>query len=1297
MKSFVSKRLLALAAVSGTALTLAAGAFGQAAIMESHEALPDFDARTGSVAPSSAQLALVSALGAEARWNRFGTPQSLVKHGGYLASGISGNTAVAAARSWLETNKALFRLASVDELTLVTDGRLVGSDGYAVSFRQVFGDLETIEDGLVTVGIEGSAASGWKVAYASSSLTGDAALSGTAGITAQEAWIRAAANVGRGLSVLDTRAGKEVGGWAVFAVNGFDQPQRARLRALPTPKDGVVPVYETIFLEGTAAPAAYKHYVDARDGTVLFRHNLVEQSHADAVPFSGTLSGADGECSIDHGPYNAPAGTFSIDVSATFDVVANDIVLRLKRDGTIVQAADTLFSPEAIHYEPTGGVPPGDYFVQVCEFADGEPAVVSPATYRGTISVNHTAGASPFPYPPKWKVFPAYPLLNTLDTDPWNNPSTDIREVWCWDANVEGNPVAGCDREVGNLASRAPWDHVIATDSPSFTTVGNNAHSQESWESPFTPDATPYRPTSSDREYIFPWTNQWFASDCNYSAIVATGNDIDPAVTNLFAMHNRMHDWAYFLGFTEEHWNAQDHNFGLTPRGRQNDALLGDAQAGALTGPPPLALGRDNANMISLPDGVHPITNMYLWQPIAAAFYPPCVDGDFDMAVIGHEYGHLIENRMIGKGGTRTGHHAGAMGEANGDLLGMEVLNEYGFVPVAGENRYAVGAYATGEKQRGIRNYAMNWPSSGAAPAPSSFPQVNPLNFGNMGYDLTGPQVHADGEIWTATNFDIRQALNAKYDTAFPSSDVTLQRNCAEGRIAADRCPGNRRWMQLVYDAYLLMPVGPSMLDARDAYLAADQMRFGGANQAELWLAFARRGFGPNATSSNSNANTDTDPTPDFSSPLHANATVTFAAIARDEGNAPITNARVYVGHYEARTSPIADTDPATSGANLDATASVAPGTYEFIAHAPGYGHVRFRQTVAAGATVPVRIATATNWASISKGGSASGDGDRLDDLIDDTEATNWERTGEPAPGAQVTVDLAGVEARTVTRVQVSAMLRPPEEDEASQNRFTALRQFRIETSTDGATFTPAYTSPEDAFPADAPRPVAPAIILREFDIPDTQATHVRLVVVHNQCTGGPDFQGDQDAGDPLNNPDCDDGSTRDNQVRAAELQVFGSASAVTPGAGGAAGPPAGVPPGPPPGVQQTGPCTITGTEGNDTLRGTPGPDVICALGGNDVVYAGRGNDIVRAGRGRDIVYGGRGADRLFGNAGPDWLRGQGGRDRLVGGRDRDRLSGGAGRDTLNGHELPVRRDVLNGGPGVDRCRANRPDVRRAC
>ena len=86
--------------------------------------------------------------------------------------------------------------------------------------------------------------------------------------------------------------------------------------------------------------------------------------------------------------------------------------------------------------------------------------------------------------------------------------------------------------------------------------------------------------------------------------------------------------------------------------------------------------------------------------------------------------------------------------------------------------------------------------------------------------------------------------------------------------------------------------------------------------------------------------------------------------------------------------------------------------------------------------------------------------------------------------------------------------------------------------------FTSVFTSPADAFPARAPRPRAPELIIRSFDVPATRATHVRLRVLTNQCTGTPAYHGDQDD-DPLNVTDCRDGSTADDAVRAAELQVF--------------------------------------------------------------------------------------------------------------------------------------------------------------
>jgi hypothetical protein len=518
------------------------------------------------------------------------------------------------------------------------------------------------------------------------------------------------------------------------------------------------------------------------------------------------------------------------------------------------------------------------------------------------------------------------------------------------------------------------------------------------------------------------------------------------------------------------------------------------------------------------------------------------------MAVIGHEYGHMIENRMIGKGNRRSGFHAGAMGESFADFDAMEHLNEYGFVPVGGEDPWAVGAYVTGNPIRAIRNYSMRFPSSGQFPQPGAYGRVNPLNFSDIGYDLTGPQVHADGEIWSATNFDVRELFLARY--AGGASD---QRACADGERPVGSCPGNRRWIQLVYDAMLLMPTAPTMLDARDAYLAADVMRFGGANQDLLWLAFARRGFGQNAFVSGAG---DDEPKPDFESPRHPEATVVFdTQVIGEDGGAP--SADIFVGHYEARVSPIADTDPATTAAppganNLDDVARfvVPEDAYEFVARAKGYGHVRFRlDDLTPGETRRVTIKLRANLASKHRGAVASGDGVRLGDTIDDAEGTNWESDGVAVAGRKVTVDLTGG-VQTFNRVKVSAALQP------AQNRFTALRAFELYACTEGksganptcdgskaAGFTRIFRSGADAFPGDNPRPVQPVLILRSFDVPRTAATHLQIRVVTNQCTGQASFQGEQD-NDPQNRTDCRVGSgplpPRDKTVRISELEVFG-------------------------------------------------------------------------------------------------------------------------------------------------------------
>ena len=1202
-----------LAVVLGAVAAFATITAGSA--LATGEVLADLDNVAGRVVPTNAQKQVVADLGATAIWNDFGTPSSLIKSDGHLATGLKGPDAATVARNWIGANRALFRLSSTAGLKLV-QAEQVSEDGYTVLFRQRFGKLDATENGTASLAVKGSAAKGWSIVYAATSLTGDTAVTASPTLSATDAWLRGVSNVGRSVSIFDVGAAKSHAGWSVISVRGLSEPQRARLVALPTPTNGVRPVYETVYVDNrNGDTTAFMHYIDAVTGAVLLRKNIEEHSHPAADTFTGALPPVDGACE-DRGPWTVTGsesvGAVSVVVAA--HVAANDVVLHLVRNGLIVASQDTASSPEALVYDPPDSGQ-GTYNVRTCDFVDGTPWTPAPTNgYTGEITFSPVGAPGGLPYPPMWKAFPAYPRLG-VQAFPWNYPNTDTRDLWCWESTVgfPPQPVVGpggeaCDREVQNLASRFPWDVNGHTQTPTFTTSGNNAETAEAWTSPLTPGASAHKPISASRQYVYPWTNEWHRNahapgappGCSEANLVPhTGNDISAAVTNLFTMHNRIHDWAYFLSFNERRWNAQDSNFG-TGGTAENDPVVGNAQAGALNGGFPSYLGRDNANMVPTPDGVRAITNMYLWQPLAGGFYAPCVDGDYDQAVIGHEYGHLIENRMVGKGSTRGGHHMGAMGESSGDLMGAEYLNENGFVPVSDENPFSVGSYVTGNKDRAIRNYGMNFPRTGAFPTPGvslvrrarsgetgypagAGPLINPLNFSDIGYDITGSQVHADGEIWSAVNYDIRQALVAKYNAQFPAGNLTLQRDCANGNalggpLPPNQCPGNRRWIRIMFEAFVLTPsTAPSMLEMRNAYLAADQLLFSGANQAELWLAFARRGFGKDATSSNAVSNeNDGDPKPDFQRLVpNTNATVTFNAVASNEGNAPV-NARVYVGHYEARVSPTAVTGTPPSGTpgstNLDRRAGFAPGEYEFVARANGYGHVRFRQTFTAGQTTTVTITMPTNFASTSKGAVAAGDGANHQHLIDDSEGTNWD---EPAGGTpvnvqqpQVTVDLAGTAARTINRAQVSALL------EVGQNRFVAVREFKLQTSTNGVTFSDWITSGPDAFPGFNPRPVAPEMILRSFSGPSRSATHVRIVVLDNQCTGNPKFQGEQD-NDPLNPTDCrfgNPGSTtvpvfgdlpqvlaeRQSEVHVTELQVFSS----TGGTGGGGGNP---PPPPPP------------------------------------------------------------------------------------------------------------------------------------
>ena len=694
---------------------------------------------------------------------------------------------------------------------------------------------------------------------------------------------------------------------------------------------------------------------------------------------------------------------------------------------------------------------------------------------------------------PTWAVFPSTAPLT----------GTDSREIWCL------SPISGCVRTVADANTGQAWDQNLATGTPTFTSRGNSANNVVNWGA-----GNPAFPatTSPTRTYQYPFTDQWHQSKCDPTVYTsAQRNDADAAVSNLFAMHNRMHDWSYRLGFTEAAWNMQAVN--ISGAGLGNDAEQGRAQAGARSG------SRNNANQGTGRDGLQPTTNMFLWQPIAGSAYPPCVDGDFDMTVIGHEYTHAITNRMIAGPNSGIGSfQGGAMGESWGDMMAAEYQIEYGFRS-PGETPFITGGYVTGNLRNGIRNYDMS---------------RSPLNYSDVGYDRSGPGVHADGEIWSATNMRIRSAFLARYGSGTPA----LQAQCADGLVAVTACPGNRRWVQIVFDSFLLQASSQfTMLDMRDNMLAADLVRFGGANQDILWNGFAESGMGQDAASE---PNSD-EVTPSFASPFANNATVQLHPIGQSQD----AILRVYVGDYEARATPIADTDPATA---LGDTFSIIPGrTFQFIAVGAGYGFTKFTDSFAAGTSTPMNLNLPVNLASTASGATISGPGVNLSALGDDSEATNWASLDGVA-GRTLTIDLPGDAAQHVKEVRVSAMLRPPlpgTADPDAQGSLTALRSFEVlacngsnaECSLD-ANYHSVYVSAPDAFPAGGFRAFTQDMTLRSFGIQPTMATHLRLRVLASQCTGGPLYAGEQD-NDPNNATDCATNSPARDQVRIAEFQAF--------------------------------------------------------------------------------------------------------------------------------------------------------------
>ncbi len=194
---------------------------------------------------------------------------------------------------------------------------------------------------------------------------------------------------------------------------------------------------------------------------------LTRLASAALVPIALALS-MPGELCADNnaysfqGQYTAPScgpafdftigtGTRTIDIVASTDVPANDIVLKLYHNGVLVAQQDTVTSPEEIHYATGSDLDTGKYSVVVCPF-NGE-AVISPSDYAGIVTV------SELPLPPVTIIPPGsttnpptvYPIPNFQSWNARFSPATVVDPQ-----RTEGEPLVKLDAD-GNLWESGPW------------------------------------------------------------------------------------------------------------------------------------------------------------------------------------------------------------------------------------------------------------------------------------------------------------------------------------------------------------------------------------------------------------------------------------------------------------------------------------------------------------------------------------------------------------------------------------------------------------------------------------------------------------------------------------------------------------------------------------------------------------------------------------------------------------------------------------------------------------------------
>ncbi len=205
------------------------------------------------------------------------------------------------------------------------------------------------------------------------------------------------------------------------------------------------------------------------------------------------------------------------------------------------------------------------------------------------------------------------------------------------------------------------------------------------------------------------------------------------------------------------------------------DDLLLETMDGASTGPDGDHL--NNANMFTPPNGSHPRMQMYLWSSPFRR-----ISSGSDAAVLYHEYTHGLSNRLVTDAdgyGALNSAQAGAMGEGWSDFYAQDfIVGQYPELDTGAAGEVKMGAYTdlTGSSSK-LRYSPLDCPPVGADPiaCPGRITVGSGgFTYGDFGRIAGGAEVHADGEIWAQTLWDLRTAVGPAKARALVTTGMSL-------------------------------------------------------------------------------------------------------------------------------------------------------------------------------------------------------------------------------------------------------------------------------------------------------------------------------------------------------------------------------------------------------------------------------------------------------------------------------------------------------------------------------------------